>query len=46
MDPNGLPSDGVFVVSVTLRENRTSAGQLRFIHAGPRQFSTFAAGGE
>lgn len=42
----GFALTAVFVVSVTLRENRTSVGHLRFIHAGPGQFSTFAAGAE
>ena len=31
-----------FVAHVALGEGRTSVGQLRFTHAGPRQFSTFA----
>jgi serine/threonine-protein kinase HipA len=35
-----------FVAHVALGEGRTSVGQLRFTHAGPRQFSTFAYGPE
>jgi serine/threonine-protein kinase HipA len=31
-----------FVTQVALGESLTSVGQLRFTHAGPRQFSTFA----
>lgn len=42
----GFLLTAIFVVSVTHRENRTSVGQLRFIHAGRGQFSTFATGGE
>lgn len=30
-----------FVADVVLGESRTRVGQLRFTHAGPRQFSTF-----
>lgn len=35
-----------FVAHVALGESQTSVGQLRFTHAGPRQFSTFAYGAE
>lgn len=36
-----------FVADVALGESRASSvGQLRFTHAGPRQFSTFAYGAE
>lgn len=35
-----------FVAHVALGEGRTPVGQLRFTHAGPRQFSTFAYGAE
>ncbi len=31
-----------FIAHVALGESRISVGQLRFTHAGPRQFSTFA----
>jgi serine/threonine-protein kinase HipA len=34
------------VAHVALGESRTSVGQLRFTHTGPRQFSTFAYGVE
>lgn len=35
-----------FVARLALGESRTSVGQLRFTHAGPRQFSTFAYSAE
>lgn len=35
-----------FFAHVALGESRTSVGQLRFTHTGPRQFSTFAYGTE
>ncbi|MDP3116101.1 MAG: hypothetical protein Q8N19_03215 [Phenylobacterium sp.] len=35
-----------FVAHVALGEGRTSVGRLRFTHARPRQFSTFAYGPE
>ncbi len=35
-----------FVAQVAFGEGRTSVGQLRFTHAGPRQLSTFAYGSE
>ncbi|WP_127903923.1 type II toxin-antitoxin system HipA family toxin [Solirhodobacter olei] len=31
-----------YLANVVLGESRTTVGQLRFTHAGPRQFSTFA----